>query len=211
MLRISRSVREEESVELISDGVEIKVPGEDRDGGSSSDERSEDVGFRSEIEHGDLDVSVRIEGVGMRSADLRNEILDRRIPVFRPLRRDVVTFSDRELRQGRSVISEESRDGSSIDSGDSWHTVTVTPLVKTLDGEVVGVSLREISDDDSGALDSVTLKERWRSVEFAVGVVVRYTVVSDQRSGAGEQETTSEHHSGNRLDRVERKRTTKSD
>ena len=46
------------------------------------------------------------------------------------------------------------------------------------------VSFGEISHDDSSALNSVTLEERWRSIELAEGIVVRYTIVSDQRRRA---------------------------
>ena len=176
---------------MISNGVEVEIPGEDGDGGSSSNEGSEDVGFRSKVEDGDLDVSVGIEGVGMRSADLGDEIFDGGIPVVRSLRYDVVSFSDGELRQRRSIVSEKGGDGSSIDSRDSWYTMTMTPFVETLDGEVVGVAFREITDDDSGALDSVTFEERRRSVELAEGVVVRYSVISYQRRGAASNERES--------------------
>lgn len=67
VLGITRTVSQEQSVELVSNGVEVKVPRKDGDGRSSRDERTENVGFGAKVEYGNFDVSFRVERVDFAS------------------------------------------------------------------------------------------------------------------------------------------------
>lgn len=182
VLGVSGTVGEEETIELISNLVEVIVPGEDSDGSSSAGECTKNVGLGTEVEERDFDISVRIESVNLAGRNLIYEVLDSRIPVFRILRSDVVSSPDREFRQSRTTVSEESRDGSGVNAGDSRNAVAVAPLVEGLDSLVVRVLLSQVGNDDSSALDTVRFEHDGRSVgrEVLGGKVVGNSVVSDE-------------------------------
>lgn len=80
--RVSRAVGEEEPVVLVTDGVEVKVPGEDGDTGVAPDEGTDDVGLGAEIEEGDVDVPIRVEGVDFFGGSLGDEVLLGGVPVL---------------------------------------------------------------------------------------------------------------------------------
>lgn len=79
---ITRTVGQEETVILVTDGVKVKVPREDSDGCAATDERTKDVGLCTEIEHGDLDVASGIKGVDFLGRDLGDKVLLGRIPIL---------------------------------------------------------------------------------------------------------------------------------
>jgi hypothetical protein len=189
VLGVTGTVREEETVELVTDGVEVEVPGEDGDGSAATSEGTEDVGLGSEIEESDLDVAVRVEGVDLASRNLVDEVLNRGVPVLGVLGADLVALTDGELRESRTVGTEEGGDGTGVDTGDTRNSVAVAPLVKRLDGLIVRVTLGDVRDDDTGALDAVRLEHDGRTVGLVVGGVeiAGNTVVSDERGGEDEE------------------------
>ena len=136
---------------LVLHGVDVVVPRKDGELGSPLDERPEDVGLGSEVEDGDVNVSLGVENVRLGGRSLRDQVLLARIPVVSNSRaslRDLL-LSDSDPSESGSLIPEEGGDGSSVDSADSRNSVSVAPLVEGLDGEVVGVLEGDVGDDDS--------------------------------------------------------------
>lgn len=187
VLWVSGTVGKEETVELIADLVEIVVPGEDGDGSSTTSEGTEDVGLGTKVEEGNLDVSLGVEGVDLLGRHLVDKVLDGGIPVLGSIGSDLVSFSSSELGEGRSVVAEEGGDGASVDSGDSRDSMAIAPLVERLDSLVVRVALREVTDNDSGALHSVRLENDGRAIGLGDGRVVGDSVVADEGGGEDDE------------------------
>lgn len=172
---------------LVSLRVEVVVPGEDSDLGVALDERPQDISLGSKVEDGNVNVSVRVEGVGLLGRDSVDEVLLAGLPVVLSLRRGLgnLLLSDGDPAEGRSLVSKKGRDGSGVDTRDSRDVVSLAPLVKGLDGEVVRVLERDVSHDDTGALDTVRLhlRDSRDGIERLVG---GDTIVANE--GRGEDE-----------------------
>lgn len=207
----SGSVGQEKTVVLVSDRVEVKVPGEDGDDGVSLDEGSEDVGLGSKVEDGNLgSLALGVQGVRLWGGDLGDEVLLGRVPVLGGRAgEDIVP--DGELTEGGSLVSQQRRDGSSVDTRDTGDVVSGTPLVEGLDGLIVRVLESDVRDDDTGALDTVRLEEGDTGGLWQRGVGGD-TVVSDH--GRSEDEDLTKvrrvgHRVGVRGDRGAKDRLTK--
>lgn len=160
--------------------MEVVVPGKDGDLGVPLHQAPEDVGLGSVVHDGDVDVSVGVEDVGLLGRDLSDEVLARRVPVLAVGGRSLgdLLLSDGDSTEGRSLVSEERCDGPRVDARHSGNAVSVTPLVQTLDSEVVRVLERDVGDDDSSALDAARLHLR-DTGELGGGLVGGDTIITD--------------------------------
>ena len=189
--RVPRSVGEEEPVVLIPDGVEIEIPGEDGDPCVSTDEGTDNVGLCSEIEQGDVDVSLGVERVDLFRRRLSDEVLEGRIPVLligRSGLSDILGTDGQSTERG-ALITEQRGDRPGVDARDPGDAVTGTPFVQSLDGGVVGVLGGHVRDDDTGALDARALEDRDPGF-VGTRQVLGDTVVADH--GRGEDEDLTE-------------------
>lgn len=112
-LGVSGAVGEEETVVLIPDGVEVEIPGEDGHSSVPTDETTDDIRLGTEIEEGDVDVPLGVEGVDFLGRGLGDKVILGRIPVlciFRSGLSDVFS-PDGQPPKGRPLITQERGDG----------------------------------------------------------------------------------------------------
>lgn len=187
VLRVSWAVGEEQAIELVANGVEVVVPGKDGDRGTAADETTEDVGFGTEVEHGDLDVAGGVQFVGSGGGDLVNEVFLGRVPVFVLLgRREGDIVSNGDASEGGSLVTEKAGNGAGINSSDSGHIVALAPLCERFDGGVVRVAFSDVTDDHAGTLDAFRLEDDSDVLRIERSFVEGNTVVPDQWGGEDE-------------------------
>lgn len=184
LLRVSRAIGKEESIELIPDLVEVVVPGEDGDGSVAADERASDVGLGAKVEEGDLDASRGVELVNFFGGDLVDEVLLGRVPVLLGGRcREGGVLADGKSAEGGSLITQEGGDCSGIDTSDGRDVVTLAPRGEGLDGGVMGVFFSDISNDDGSALDALGLEDDSNVLGSEGCLVLGNAIVADERGG----------------------------
>lgn len=187
LLWVSRSVGKEKSVELVPDGVEVKVPREDGDGSVAADESTEDVGLGTKVEKRDLDASVGVQLVGLLGGDLVDKIFKGGVPVFLLSGGGKHGVgADGEATEGGTLVTEESCDGTGVDASDTGDIVAFAPRGDGLDAGVMRGLVRDVLDDDGSALDALGLKDDTDVLGIERCDVVGNTIVSNHGSSEDE-------------------------
>lgn len=182
-LRVTGTVGKEQTIKLVSDSVEVKVPRKDSDDSITSDKRSENVGLDTKVKDGDTGSrTLLIEDIRLLSRSLGDKVLLGGIPVLRFLRSrfaSLVTYG--KTTESSTLVPQQAGDGPSVDTSNTGDIVSLTPLVKTLHGLVVAVLEGNVGNDNTGTLNLLRFKERdTRELRRDVG---RDTVVANHRGG----------------------------
>lgn len=182
---VTRAVGDKDTVKVMGNILDGVVKGEDGNGGTSRDQRSENVLLNTTVHHGDvqrvLDISGSRHVEGLLGGDSSDEVDLTRVNKGGVLI-GVVLLADSDLTERRALLSEVGDNGSSVDTGDGGNTLTLAPLAKRLDGGPVRVLESGVGDDDTDALDVGGLKvlDEAKGVGLLAG---GDTVVADERLG----------------------------
>lgn len=182
-LGVTGTVGKEQTVKLVSDSVEVKVPRKNSDNGITSDKRSENVGLGTKVEDSDTGSrTLLVEDISLLGRRLGDKVLLGRIPVFGCLRSRFARFvTNSKTTEGSTLVPQQAGDSPSVDTGDTGDIVSLTPLVKTLNGLVMAVLEGNIGHDNTGTLNLLRFKERdIRELSRGVG---RDTIVANHRRG----------------------------
>lgn len=188
-LGITGTVGKEQTVKLVSDSVEVKVPRKNSDNSITSDKRSENVGLGTKVEDSDTGSrTILVEDIRLLGRRLCNKVLLGGIPVLGFLRcRFASLVTDSETTEGSTLVPQQAGDSPSVDTSDTRDIVSLTPLVKTFNSLVVAVLEGNIGHDNTGTLNLLRFKERdTRELRRGVG---RDTVVTNHRRGEDEDLT----------------------
>ena len=182
VVRVTRSVRQEQAIVLVTNSVEVEVPWKHGDGSTTADKRTRNVCLGAEIEDGYLHVTSGVEFVRFLGGNLSDKVLGGGVSVFFSLRRRKSSIiSDGNSAEGGTLVTKESSDGTGIDTSDTWDAMTLAPVCQRIDGEVVRVPLSNVVYDDSSALNVLRLEVDTNVLRVDWGFVVGDTIVSDQR------------------------------
>lgn len=178
MGRVTRSVGDEDAVEVVSDLVDGVLVREDGDSGTSADETSHDVLLDTAVNQGDVELGI---GRGDHEGSFRADALDEvdlsgvnKALVFVL----IVLFTDGDAGERRTLFSEIGDDVSGVDTRDGGNALTSAPVAERLDGGPMGIFRSNISDYNTGALDVRRLKVLEEVV--LVSLVGGDSVVADQ-------------------------------
>ena len=140
-LGISRPIGQEKPVELITNRVKVVIPRKHGDNRVTTNERAKDVCLESEIKYGDTGpLAILVQCKRFWCRRLSHEIILARVPilvVLRSRRVDIISYN--QSSKCRALISQQARDGSRINPGDTRHVVPRTPLVKGFHGLIMRV------------------------------------------------------------------------
>lgn len=78
------------------------------------------------------------------------------------------------------MVAKKTGDGASVNASDTRDAVAFAPLGEGFHSEVMRVFLREVGDDDGGALDALRFKIDTNVVAVDWGFVGRHAVVADE-------------------------------
>ena len=180
LLGVARAVGKEEPVELVTNAVEVVVPGEDGDGGVAADKGASDVRFGSKVEEGDLDITGGVEGVDFLGRDLVDKVFEGGIPVLVCLGRgEGHIIANDKTAEGGSLVTEKGRDSSGINTSDTRDIVPLAPGCKRFDSLVVGETIGNITNDNTSALDALGLENNADVLAVEGCLVVGHTIVAD--------------------------------
>lgn len=178
MGRVTRSVGDEDAVEVLSDLVNGVFVREDGDSGASADETSHDVLLDTAVNQGDVELGI---GRGDHEGCFRADALDevdlsgvKETLVFV----GIVLFTDGDSGERRTLFSEVGDDVSGVDARDGGNAFASAPVAERLDGCPMGIFRSDISDDNTSALDVRRLKVLEEVV--LVSLVGGDSVVADQ-------------------------------
>lgn len=181
--RVTGTVGKEQTVKLVSDCVEVKVPRKDSDNSITSDKRSENVGLDTKVKDGDTGSrTFLIEDIRLLGRSLGDKVLLGGIPVLRFLRsRFASLVTNGKTTESSTLVPQQARDSPSVDTSNTGDIVSLTPLVKTLNGLVVAVLEGNVGNDNTGTLNLFRFKEgdTWE-LRRDIG---RDTVVANHRGG----------------------------
>ena len=191
VVRVSRAVAEEETIELVTDIVEVVVPRQDSDSGTTTDKRAKDVRLCAEVEHGDLHVTSGVQLVRRLRGDLGDKVLCRRIPVLLSLGRGKRRVgANGKAAEGRALVPKKGGDGTCVDASDARDVVPLAPRSDRFDGGVVRELLCDVGDHDGAALDVLRLENDTYVLIVDRSLVVGDTVISNEGSGEDKDLTT---------------------
>lgn len=150
---VTRSVGDEDSIEVVGHLVNRVVVREDGDAGSTADQAAKDVLLDTAVD--DSNVALRVGRAHVErslGADLADKVDLLRIGE-RLILVGIVLFTNGDAGQRRTLFTQIGYNGTGVDARDGRHTLTGTPLAKTLDSSPVAVLLRDIRDDNTSGLN----------------------------------------------------------
>ena len=129
MVRIAGAVAEEQPIVLVANLIEVEIPRKDGNGSTAADERTENVCLRAEVEHRNLHIAAGVEVIRSLCRDLVDEVLGSRVPILSgsgSRLRDVGAYG--KTAERGTLITEEARDGPSIDTSDARNAEALAPI-----------------------------------------------------------------------------------
>ena len=185
---VTGAVGDEDTIEVVGDLVDGVVEGKDSDAGATANQAAENVLLDTAVNDGNVRVRVGSGNVeGLLGADLTNQV--NLLGVSEGLILvGVVLLADSDTGKRRTLLTQVGNNGTSVNTRDSRHTLTSTPLAQTLDGSPVTVLLGDIGDDDTSSLQVGRLEVLQESIGVLLGG--GDTVVADQRLGENQNLTT---------------------
>lgn len=189
---VTGAVRDEDTIKVVGNVVDGVVVGEDGDGGTSRDKRSQNVLLDTTVDDGNVQGVLNVgsgrhvEGLlgGHSSHEVDLAGVDEGGVLL-----GVVLLANGDSAQGRALLSKVGDDGSGVDARDGSDSLSLAPLAKGLDGGPVRVLEGGVSDDDANALDVGGLKvlDETKGVGLLAG---GYSVITDQRLGEDQNLTS---------------------
>jgi hypothetical protein len=153
MSRVTGTVGDEDTIEVLRDLVDGVVIGEDCDGSTSADQATKDVLLDTAVDQsnvergtGGLNNEGSLGGDTLDQVDLAgvNETL---------ILIGIVLFSNGDPSQGRALLSEVGDNGAGINARNGGNSLTGAPLAETLDGSPMAVVDSDIGDNDTSTLN----------------------------------------------------------
>jgi hypothetical protein len=153
MSRVTGTVGDEDTIEVLRDLVDGVVIGEDCDGSTSADQATKDVLLDTAVDQsnvergtGGLNNEGSLGGDTLDQVDLAgvNETL---------ILVGIVLFSNGDPSQGRALLSEVGDNGAGINARNGGNSLTGAPLAETLDGSPMAVVDSDIGDNDTSTLN----------------------------------------------------------
>lgn len=152
MRRITRSIGDENSVEMVGDLMDRIVVGEAGDRSAAANEASQNVFFDAAINDSDVGVaSTRADMEGGLGADFRDEIDLFRVNESLILIR-IILLPDCDSCEGGTLFPQVSDYRASIDTGHSRHAFLGAPLAQALDSCPMAVLFGNIRHYYTGRL-----------------------------------------------------------
>jgi hypothetical protein len=185
---VTRAVGNENAVKVLSNLVDRVVVRKDSERSTAVGQATEDVLLDTAVDQSDVEVSIGcLNHEGSLGADSLDQVdlarVDKALVLI-----SIVLITNGNPSEGRTLLSEEGDNGSSIDAGDGGNTLTSTPLAQALDGSPVAVLKGDVGDNNASTLDVRRLKVL-EEVEL-VTLVGGNTVVANQRLGEDENLAT---------------------
>lgn len=182
--RVTGTVGDEDTVEVVGDLVDGEVVGEHGNTGATADQATQNVLLDTTVDDSDVALGVRSANVeGSLGADLADEVDLLRVGKGLILV-GIVLLTHGDTGQRRTLLPQVGDDFTGVDARDGRNALTSTPFSKTLDSRPVAVALRSIGNDDTGGLQVGRLE----ILEQTVVVLLegRDTVVANE--GLGEDQ-----------------------
>lgn len=179
--RVTRSVRDENSVKVVGHLVDGIVKGEHGDAGSAVDHAAKNVLLDTAVQNGNVVLWIRRADVERRlGADLTDKMELLRVDVSLVLVR-IVLLANSQAGKGGTPFTQVRNNLTGIHSGDSRDTLTVAPFTQALDCRPVAVLLGDIRNNNTSGLQIGRLEVTEKTVLIALRR--GHTVITDQRLG----------------------------
>jgi hypothetical protein len=181
---VTRSIGDEDTIEVMSDLVNREVVWEDSSTGSTTNQASQDVLLNTAID--DSNVHIAIVGADMErrlGANLLDQIDLLRVDESLVLI-GIVFLANCDSGKGRSDLSQVCDNGTGIDARDGRDTLTSTPFAQALDSSPVAILLSIVCNHHTNTLDIRGLEVLQKSV--VVSSRGRNAIVADERLGENE-------------------------
>lgn len=150
---VTRSVGDEDTVEVVRNLVDGVVEGEAGDASSTRNKAAEDVLLDTAVDQSNVQVTktgAHVEG-GLR-ADPSDKVDGLGVDVSLILV-GVILLSNRDTSKRRALLPEVCHNLTGVDAGNSWDTLPSTPFSKTFDSSPVAVPQRVVLDNNAGSLN----------------------------------------------------------
>ncbi|KAH3662446.1 hypothetical protein OGAPHI_005698 [Ogataea philodendri] len=178
--RVSRSVRDENSVELVGNVLHRVVIRQNGDGCSTRHQRPQDIFLDTAIKNSNMVFSVRRRNMERSFGCHLVHKVDSTWIVKRSVFICVIGLANTQLGQTRTLFSQIRNQLSGIDTSDSCHSFTLTPLTQTFNSSPMGVLQSNVTNNNSNTLD-VRRLEVLEEVELISGSSGWDTIVTNQR------------------------------
>lgn len=181
---VAGAVGDEDTVKVVGNLVDRVVVREDGERSTTADQAAEDVLLDTAVDQSNVEVSVgRLNHEGSLGADTLDQVDLARVDKAFVLI-GIVLVANGDPSEGRTLLSEEGDNGSSIDAGNGGNTLASTPIAQTLDGGPVAVLKGDVGDNNTSTLNVRRLKVLQKVV--LVTLTGGNAVVANQ--GLGEDE-----------------------
>ena len=193
---VTRTVGDEDSIEVMGNLVNWEVIWEDSYAGPTTDQAAKNVLLNTAVNDSYVHVAaLRADVERSLGADSLDQVdlfwVNESLILI-----SVVFLSNGDSGQRRTLLSQISDNSTGINPRNGWDTLASTPLTQTLDSSPVGVLSSVVGDDDTSTLDV------WRfevlEKTMLVAVAGWNTVVSDQWLSEN-QDLTTVRRIGHRL------------
>mmetsp|Transcript_3258 Transcript_3258/g.5531 ORF Transcript_3258/g.5531 Transcript_3258/m.5531 type:complete len:870 (+) Transcript_3258:2518-5127(+) len=179
---VTRSVTDEETIELAIQCVNVVVIGEDSEFNATAEELADNVVLHTAVVGSNARASTGIEDLDLGRRDLSDEVdlvwvieLDRVLGNF-------------DLTECTALFAENLGEHAGVNAVKSRDSGTAEPGAKALSSVPVRVGVRVVRNDETGNLDLVALVELGNSE--LIFLVTRHTVVANERVGEDENLAT---------------------
>lgn len=181
---VAGAVGDEDTVKVVGNLVDRVVVREDGERSTTADQAAEDVLLDTAVDQSNVEVGIgRLNHKGSLGADALDQVDLARVDKAFVLI-GIVLVANGDPSEGRTLLSEESDNGSGIDAGNGGNALTGTPIAQTLDGGPVAVLKGDVGDDNTSTLNVRRLKVLQKVV--LVTLTGGNAVVANQ--GLGEDE-----------------------
>lgn len=153
MGRVTGTVGDENTIEVLRDLVNGVVIGEDCDGSTSADQATKDVLLDTAVNQSNVERSTgRLDNEGSLGGDTLDQVdlagINETLILV-----GIVLFSNGDPSQGRALLPEVGDNSAGINAGDGGNSLSGAPLAKTLDGSPMAVIDSDIGDNDTSTLN----------------------------------------------------------
>ena len=181
---VTRTVGKEKAVILVTDGVEIEVPGKYSHCGVPTDEGTKNVRLGTKIENGNSDIPVGVEVVRNLCGNLVDKVHSRRIPVLLSgWRRSRGICADGKPTEGGSLVTQQTRDFASIHASNSRDVKAAAPGSEGFDCSMMRKFLCNVCNYNGTALNSLGFHDDTDILRVDGSLVFGNPIVSDERGG----------------------------
>lgn len=179
--RVTGTVGDEDTVEVVSDLVDGEVEGEDSDASTAANQAPQDVLLNTTVDDSDV-------GSGISSADVERLLgadLTDQVDLLGVgeslILVGIVLLTNSDTGKGGTLLTQEGDNGTSVDARDSGDALTSTPLAQALNSSPVAVLLSNIGNNNTSGLEVGGLEVLQQTIGVLLGG--GHTVVTNQRLG----------------------------